>query len=390
MYLTFLPYLLMISLINSCIELEISAPSFPSIAHQLNVSDSLISLTITYNLIGFCLGSLVYGPLSECWGRRKSMLLGNAILTIGAIGCVIAPTIDWLLVSRIIQGIGAATSAVIVSAIIADVYEINKATKLYGIMNAVFTILMALSPVLGGFLATEIGWRGNYGVIAVLCFFSWTSLFFYLPETISSKRHFYFKKTLKNYKTLLSSSLFLSAAAIPSLLYGCYMSFVAIAPFIYMQVFNSDILTYTLHQGIILAVFASTSIFCGKVTASLGAQKTVWIGLGLCSFGSTLMLFGNTPYMLTLTMSVFSIGFALLYPIIFARSLEIWPDIKGTASSAIMGLRYLLCSVITGAAGYFYEGKPIIVAVVICCITSVVFLLISYLLSSYTKSNIER
>ena len=88
-----LPFLLIFALINSSIELEISAPSFPNIMQDFQTSESMVGLTITYNLVGFCLASLVYGPLSECFGRRKIMLNGNAILAIGALACVFVTSI---------------------------------------------------------------------------------------------------------------------------------------------------------------------------------------------------------------------------------------------------------------------------------------------------------
>lgn len=153
----FLPVLLVLSLINSCIELEISAPGFPEMMKYFQASTVQISLTITYNLIGFCLAALIYGPLSENYGRRMVMIIGNGILAIGALGCVLAPNLEWLYVSRLFQGLGAATSAVIVSAIIADVYPLRKAASLYGIMNAVFTLVMALAPTLGGLINLWVG-----------------------------------------------------------------------------------------------------------------------------------------------------------------------------------------------------------------------------------------
>ena len=181
-----LPFLLIFALINSCIELEISAPSFPSIMSYFGVAEDIVGLTITTNLIGFCIAASLYGPLSDAFGRRRIMLMGNGILAIGAIGCVIAPSISFLLFARFIQGLGAATSAVVVSAIIADRYKTKEASKLYGLMNAVFTTLMALAPVMGGFINNAIGWRGNYGVVALICGASWFLLMAFLPETIMS------------------------------------------------------------------------------------------------------------------------------------------------------------------------------------------------------------
>ncbi|HEV2524459.1 MAG TPA: MFS transporter [Gammaproteobacteria bacterium] len=299
-----LPFLLMFALMNSCIELEISAPSFLDIMNEFQVSEAVVGLTITYNLLGFCIASLVYGPLSECYGRRLIMLVGNGILALGAIACVVATSMEWLLIARLIQGFGAATSAVVVSAIIADVYKTNRAARLYGLMNVVFTTLMAIAPLIGGLINSAIGWRGNYGVVALICVISWVLLFFFLQETNPTKEKIKFGKIIHAYKTLLFSRLFLSLAIVPSLLYACYMVFVAMAPFIYMKAFK--------------------------------------------------------------------LGSALLYPIIFARSIEVFPHLKGTASSAIMSLRYFLCSCITGLASYVYQERTFMLGVIIFTVAMLV------------------
>ncbi|MBA8666497.1 multidrug effflux MFS transporter [Holosporaceae bacterium 'Namur'] len=372
--------LLIIALINSCIELEISAPSFPDIAKYFIVSEYRVGLTITYNLFAFCLASLVYGALSDNFGRRRIMLIGNAILAIGAVACVFAPSLNWLLLFRFIQGTGAATSAVVVSAIIADVYNTNKAAKLYGIMNAVFTTLMALAPVLGGFINQAVGWRGNYATVALICIISCILLLLFLPETKKQKESFNLNATLNDFKAVLSSTVFISAAVIPSLLYGCYIAFVAIAPFLYMQTFKLGILTYTIHQSIIAAAFALTSLISGNITNMLGVKNSIYSGLFLISISSTIMPAAPSENYLTLIMALFCIGFAILYPLIFARSMEIFPNKKGVASSLIMSIRYLLCSAVAWLANYIYNGSPVKLGLIILVLSMITALLTANLI----------
>lgn len=351
-----LPFLLIFALINSCIELEISAPSFPSIMSYFGVAENIVGLTITTNLIGFCIAASIYGPLSDVFGRRRIMLIGNGILTLGAIGCVVTPSIFFLLFTRFIQGLGAATSAVVVSAIIADRYKTKEASKLYGLMNAVFTILMALAPVMGGFINNAIGWRGNYGVIALISGASWFLLMAFLPETIKEKHPLKFKKISANYKTLLASQTFLCAAIVPSMLYGCYMAFIAISPFIYIEILQLSMIAYTLNTAIVVFSFAIISSIAGKITDFMGTPKTLLMALGLQVMGPLLLCFATDIFSLTFSMSLFSIGFALIYPIVFSRSMEIFPNIKGTASSAIMSLRYMICAGLTAIISFVYNG----------------------------------
>jgi DHA1 family bicyclomycin/chloramphenicol resistance-like MFS transporter len=121
-----------------------------------------------------------------------------------------------------------------------------------------------------------------------------------------------------------------------------------------------------------LAAFACVSIFSGKITDRLGVYNTIWVSLGFIALASTMMLFSHSAYAFTLSNIVSCFGSALLYPIIFARSLEIFPDIRGSASSAIISLRYLLCAGITGIASYLYDGNPFTLAAIIFVVMSIV------------------
>lgn len=213
--------------------------------------------------------------------------------------------------------------------------------------------------------------------------FSWICLLFYLPETKPTNSKINFLENLENYKLILADKTFLSAAIIPSLLYACYLTFVAIAPFIYINFFNLNILSYTYHQASIILISAITSAISGKVNQYFGVKSTILISLLFCLLGSCALFTANHAVILTMAMSLFCIGFALLYPIIFAYSMEIFPALKGPASSMIMSLRYLLCSIISGVGSYFYHLSPQPISIAITIF--VVFVMIA-ILSNNLKS----
>jgi DHA1 family bicyclomycin/chloramphenicol resistance-like MFS transporter len=383
----FLPFLLIIALISSCIELEISAPSFPKIMNYFLVSESMVGATVTYNLVGFALSALLCGPLSEYYGRRLTMIVGNAIMSAGAIGCVIAPTIEWLLIARFIQGLGAATSAVIVFTIIADVYAVDKATKLYGIMNAIFSSLMAISPIVGSFINSLIGWRGNYAFVASFCMISWLLIFSYLPETKKKLEEFSTWKIFDSYISLFISPAFLMLSTIPSLLSGCYVLFISLSPFLYLKTFSLNEFHYTLHQATVILMFSLTSAFSDKIISRLGKRFSIYASLFFCVLGSVLLLASASPMSITISMSIFCMGFALLYPIFFARSLEVFSKIKGSASSASMALRCVINSLVVFIAGQFYDGQPKTLAIQIFCTTLIILLVSLYVLKRRFVNN---
>lgn len=371
-----LPFLFILSLIACCIEVDISVPSFPDMTKYFNVSDGTIQLTIAYNFLGFCLASLFYGPLSDCFGRRNVMIIGNAFMLIGAFGCVFAASVPTLLLSRFIQGIGASTAAVVVFSMIADSYQGDKAVKLIAMMNSILTTLIAIAPVVGGFINEAVGWRGNYLIVAVISLIAWVSLIIWLPETKESREKFQLKKVLSDYRMLFMSSKFISTSIVPSLIYSAYLAFVSCASFLYMESFGLDIMTYSIHQGVIVAAFSFVSMFSGRIIEKFGERNCVIQGTALSMLGTVGMVFvslisPNSYYLMTASMVIYCIGFAVVYPVIFAVSLEIFPDIKGTASSALVSMRALLCSVIVGIAGYLYNGQAISVALMVVAVVMI-------------------
>ncbi|MBN9412539.1 MAG: multidrug effflux MFS transporter [Candidatus Paracaedimonas acanthamoebae] len=378
-----LPVLFILSLIPCSIEIDISAPSFPEIASYFGVSEGKVERIIAYNFLGFWISAVLYGPLSECYGRRKIMIGGNAILLMGALGCGNVSTIDQLFIWRFIQGLGASASAVVVFAMIADVYKGDKAIRLVSAMNAILTLSMAIAPIMGSFINQAWGWRGNYFIVAGICLISWILLLTMLPETKKNLQKFKWAKIQQDYRKLLKNPQFMCASFVPSMLYASYMAFVTCGAFLYMDVFNFSTFTYACHQGGIITVFSLVSVCSSHIGRIIEKKNCAMLGM-VISLGSAVILAlisffrPTSPFLVTLFMSTFCIGFALCYPIIFSRSLELFPHIKGTASSLTMALRALICALIVSLTSVFCNNNPRAVFLIILCVTLLAFVMTRY------------
>lgn len=373
------PFLYIISLIACCIEIDISVSSFPALVKYFQTSASLAQHTISINFLGFFISALIVGPLSDAYGRRPVMIIGNAILMIGACVCVWAPTIFTLLLARLIQGIGAATSAVVVFTMIADTYKGTKATQLIGVMNCIFTCLMAASPIIGSYLNGAFGWRSTYTAVAIVCIISWILLTLALSETQSFKKSLEPKAVLLNIISLLKNKVFLQTSIAPSLLYSAYLSFITSASFLYMHTFKLPMYLYAIHQATIVGAFALISLFSAKILKFIGALKCVYIGINLSAFGTLAFLCVSllcpTPTLTTATVGAFTIGSAIFYPVVFTSSLEIFPNIKGSATSLIMAKRAIIITLITWITGNFYNGSPLSIAIIMVITVTCAFIL---------------
>ena len=362
MSMRFLPFLLVLSLVAVCMEVDLSAPSFPAIVRSLGTTDGLVQMTIAINFIGFALSGLLYGPLSDAFGRRKVMIYGNGLLLLGASGCVFAPTIEWLLVSRFIQGTGAAASAVIAFAMVADAYQDEKASHFIGIMNSALTACMAIAPILGSFIFNAVGWRGSYGSVALLCLVSWILFVFYLPETKPEMEPLRLKKILSDYVTLITNKTFVAMAFVPNILCAGYFSFIACSPFWYMDEMGLSVIQYALYQGSIVATFALVSILSSRLITRFGPRKNIIWGMITSATGASLMLLMGlmdlkSIFGVTLMMNLFAAGFAAIYPVVFAHSLNMFPLIRGATSSMLMATRLIIMGGGVALGSFLYNGQ---------------------------------
>ncbi|GGZ24827.1 Bcr/CflA family drug resistance efflux transporter [Streptomyces olivaceoviridis] len=369
----FLPTLLVVALIGTIIELDMSVPSFPDIARTLDASESSVQLTVTYNFFGYCLGALAYGPLSDRFGRRGVMLAGNAVMLAGALGCAVAPTIEFLLASRFVQGIGASTSVVLVFVIIADVYEGTRLLKMFGLTNAAMSTFMTAAPALGGLINRTLGWRGNYAVVFAVTLVSLLLMALFLPETKTERVKVSARRVAGDYRRLLGSGEFLAASLVPSLLFAAYMVFIAASSFLYTDTFGLSTVAFAGNLLVIVASFAITSLFATKIMELLGSPgRTVACAITATLAGVALFLaFGDGPVSTTVSLAVFCVGFAAVYPVVFGRSLQVFPELQGAASSLNMSSRALLVTLFTGVASSLFTGDAVVTAGVMAVATAV-------------------
>lgn len=261
----YLPFLIIFSLIAVCIEIDISVPSFPDMVRYFNADVQTVQSTLTFNFIGICLSGLVYGPLSDCYGRRKVMLFGGFLFMIGSMGCVLAPSIEVMIGSRFVQGIGASSILIVVYAIIADAYEGTEVTRMMGIMNATVTAFMAFAPVMGGLINQHFGWQANYMTVAALSVVSLITLVAFLPETLMTRKTFSVREIFSGYGRLLGTLEFDIYALMGGVMLAAYIGYVACASFLYIDTMGLSMNVYSLNQAIIIAVFSGMSLVVGRI-----------------------------------------------------------------------------------------------------------------------------
>lgn len=162
--------ILLLSLLTAldAMAIDMYLPGMPNMAADFNVSPGRIQQTLSIFLAGLAIGQSIYGPLLDRFGRRTPLLIGIAIFTAGSVLGALAPSVEWLLVARFIQAIGASAGLVTPRAITADLCNMAESARIFSLLMQIMMIAPILAPIIGGYLLGHGGWPLIFWLLAIL------------------------------------------------------------------------------------------------------------------------------------------------------------------------------------------------------------------------------
>ncbi|MFI4955163.1 MAG: multidrug effflux MFS transporter [Gammaproteobacteria bacterium] len=378
---TLLIWALVIVVASGAIETDIFVPSFPAIKDYFNTSENLVQLVVGINFLGLCISSLVYGPLSDAYGRRTILLIGNVLFLLASIGCMQAETIETLLIWRFIQGLGTSVVFIVPGAIINDRFDKAKAMKTLGWFGAVITFAMAGAPIVGGFISSTWGWQANFMLITSLSAISFILVLVLIDESLPVEKRIalHYKKISHNYFKVLKSRASFWYMCIICCLFAGELIYITNLSLIFINHLHMDESIYSYYQGAILLTFALVSYFSGHFIFRFGMYFIRSLGFFLCILGgfsllAVALLFPENPLLITITMCVYSTGFGLCCGILFGDFMQIFPEIKGVAAAFAAFARLLFISAMIFIAGILYDGTIVPVAWMIAVFCTIILI----------------
>jgi MFS transporter, DHA1 family, multidrug resistance protein len=349
----------------------IYVPSIPAIAGAFDTSIPRVQLTFVAYLLAFAASMLVLGPLSDRYGRRRTIICGLALSSISSVACAVSPTIDFLIAARVIQGIGACAGLVVGRAITREVWGREAAARVIAGRAIAATLMQAFAPVLGGYLQAWFGWRANFAVIAVLAWIAMVLVSRYVPEVrTSTAMPSRTGGMLASYRTLIGTRRFLSYAFTAAGSHAGFHIFAAGAPAVLIVGLGIRPEDYGFYASLPPMGFLVGSFLSNRLTRRLGIDGLITIGctvlLPAASIMVTLALLGlASPYAVIGPMILICCGSGLITPNATAGSLGVNAGMVGTAS----GLGSFMQ--MTGAAGATAllslgpSGSPLMLASII-------------------------
>jgi DHA1 family bicyclomycin/chloramphenicol resistance-like MFS transporter len=374
---------------------DLYLPALPALRRDLGVTDALAQLTLSAFVVGFGLAQLVYGPLSDRYGRRPVLLGGLALFMVGSIAAMLAPTIELLVAARILQGVGACSGPVIGRAIVRDLYDpVRGARTLAQIMMLLVTVPM-FAPLVGGYLTAWFGWRATFAFLFLCGLALWTVTFRLLAE---SSRHFdvtatNFRQMARNARMVFSNPVFVAYAACFTLSYTTIFCYLSASAFVLIDTLGVPPERYGLWFMIPVAGNFVGSYVCSRLTRRVALSNLLGAGVGFGALGG-LTLFALAaagivhPLAVVGPMTLYLFGHGFINPVCLAAAVGPFPRIAGTAS-ALLGCTQLVIAAVLIQVFMrgFFDGAPLqlgaAVALFACALAAAYLLLVRRLPRSH-------
>jgi DHA1 family bicyclomycin/chloramphenicol resistance-like MFS transporter len=362
----------------SCIgpfAIDMYLPAMPLIGEDLGTSIQAMQGTIVAYFIAFGLAQLVYGPWADRSGRKPPLYAGIAVFLLGSVICTVAPTVEWLLLGRAVQGLGGAALMVVPRAIIRDMYTGPQATRLMAAVMMVISVSPMLAPLVGSGLMAVTGWRAIFGALVVAALVSLTILALFQPETLASKdrQPLNWRAMRRGAGVLVTDPLFMGLTFLGGFGMASFFVFIASASFVYTGAFGLSPTGFSIAFAINAIGFFAASQVAGPLGMRHGAAKVMaWASAGFALVTAALFALALAGGM-TLVLCVAGLFLAnaclgLIIPTAMVMALDEHGDIAGLASSLGGTLQMLAGGAMIAAAGPFFDGTatPMLGAIALC------------------------
>src|SRR5438067_9532173 len=164
-------------------SIDMYLPGFPAIAADLHTTVAHVTLSLSSFFIGISAGQLLYGPLLERFGRKKPLYVGLCIYLLASVGCVLAASVNALIMLRLLQALGGCVGMVAARAIVRDLFEVKENAKIFSTLMLVVAVSPIIAPTLGGYITSIFGWRFVFAMLIIVDLIIMVAIYFLLPES---------------------------------------------------------------------------------------------------------------------------------------------------------------------------------------------------------------
>lgn len=363
------------------LAIDMYLPAMPNIAIDLMTSPGSVQQTLAAYTAGFAIGQLIHGPISDSYGRRPVLISGVFFFLMGTIACALADSIESLTYIRAIQGFCGAATAVIIQALVRDMFDKEEFARTMSFITLVMTVAPLAAPLIGGYLAVWFGWRSIFWFLASFTLLVMIVVSIYIPETLSTDNRppLRIQSTLRNYARILRTRESLGLMLASGFSFAGMFTFLTAGSFVYINYFgvSPENFGYFFGLNVIWLIFMTS--FNGKFVRKIGSVRMLQIGLTIQLIAGACLIIGQ----------IFDFGlWGTVIPVVFfvgtisivgsnsmACILANYPELAGTASSLAGTMRFGIGTIVGGIVSLFHAPSawPMTGAMAICAVLSASF-----------------
>ena len=364
----------LLGLLMSSLPLSIDStlPSMPLAAADFRVPDGTIEVSLSVFIAGIAAGQLVYGPVSDRFGRRPVLLVAFVLFIAAAAGCALSASIESFFAFRFVQGLAACAASVLGRAIVRDLFDRERAAKMLAYVMTLYGIAPIVGPILGAHLTVAAGWRAIYWFLAVYGVIALVAAWRALGETIPERRLDAIRPgpLARTYRRVLGNRVFVGYMFMLSACYCGLFAFLTASATSLIGHIGLSVEDYgSLIAGCMVA-YMSGAWLTGRLVGRRSIHAMIVTGGAMMPVAGVAMaglaLAGvDSAAAIVLPMAVFMFAFAFIVPAAQAAAMSIFPEIAGSASSMLGFVQLTLSALVGVAIGHFADGTQLPMTVAI-------------------------
>ncbi|UWQ80896.1 multidrug effflux MFS transporter [Leisingera sp. S132] len=380
-------FIALIAMMFATIALSIDAmlPALPEIGQTLSPDNiNRAQLVLTSFVLGMGLGTFFTGPLSDAFGRKPVVAAGCALYVLAALTAWLSPSLEVLLISRVLMGIGAAGPRIVGVAVVRDLYSGREMARLMSIAMMIFMIVPAIAPLMGAGIIALSGWRAIFLLFALFAavIVLWTSV--RLPETLAAddRRAFRAPLLMAAVREMLTHPTVRLSIMVQTLCLGMLFTMLTMVQPVYDIIFGrGDSFPYWF--GLVAVISGTASLLNAAIVVRIGMRRIVTVSLAaqILITGAMLLVSGWSmpePWMFGLFVAWQASVFFMVGTTVGnlnAMAMEPMGHIAGMAASVIGAISTVLAAAIAAPVGLLFDGSLVPLAAGLLIMACIAFLL---------------
>jgi MFS transporter, DHA1 family, multidrug resistance protein len=354
------------------LSIDIYLPALPMLRQALSADEAQTLFTLSAFFIGFGLGQLLLGPLSDRFGRKRPLVGGLAIYIVASIACALATSMSDVVLWRLVQAFGGSVVPTVVQAMVRDLYDRNQSARILSLNMLVTASAPIVAPLIGGQVLLWFDWRAifwvlvGFGLISLLAAFA-------LPETLgSSRRNEVHPLTMVlGYFEFFRSVRYVGYVACSTLYFCCLFAFIAGSPFVYIEYFGVPPQYYGFLFGVNVLGMITSTFINSRIVVRHGADRLLRLACVVGAAGGLILLatgLSGAGGIIGLALPLFVV-LSLLTVVAsnaISGALSVFPNRAGAAAALAGALQFGAGALVSAAVGWLADGTPRPMTVIIC------------------------